>query len=189
MRRKVYFVSRSIAELLFPIKDCALISISNSLSHPAQIKPGWEHIKRVYFVDGSYTHSDILTAGVNFKKDYASYINREIAIQIRQFIHEIIGAGINSIVVHCNAGESRSGAVAKYIAETYDFVPSNRINTDHPIKDWADLFSKSNPTVFNLLKKPNYYDNALEMVESRQQPKSDSLRSIVGKMKNLFGPG
>lgn len=99
--RYVTFVPRHIAEAWTPDENTLLISIN----HPEDEKlpfPEWKDVLWLFFDDvtesvGGYTAFDL-----------------DMAQQINSFVSK----GYN-IVTHCQAGMSRSAAVAKWISEEY----------------------------------------------------------------------
>ena len=107
---RVLFVSKHAAESNMPWPDWAVISITDRDSFgEAKIKDGWHSILRVHFHD------------VDPAKPCDEphiLMNEEHARQIVEFVrglpHEV-----NGVLVHCQAGISRSAAVAKWISREF----------------------------------------------------------------------
>ena len=104
--KQVIFKSRKEAEASQPSLEWAVISI-NGLD-PARLQAGWLEVLRVEFDD-----VDVAEEPHILFSDYE-------ARQIEQFVARVNDKGVEGILVHCNAGISRSAAVAKWIAEKHD---------------------------------------------------------------------
>ena len=111
MVKRVTFASRSQAENTFGIADCAVISISepNNFLGLADLKEGWYEVLRMEFDD-----LDPETCSDHSNKFMTIHQARVIAAFV-----DSVATNVNSIVVHCKAGVSRSAAVAKWVAERY----------------------------------------------------------------------
>lgn len=114
---KIIFVSRKSIETCAGWPNWALISMgepSSALGQP-KIMAGWGHVLRLEFHDVTPK-----TDGV------ANYVlpTQEQAAQIVQFVRQV-GPGVEGFVAQCNAGVSRSAAVAKWIAGEFR-IPFSR---------------------------------------------------------------
>lgn len=98
----IRFVSRAVVQALPGRKDWAVISISDKEQGPAQLLEGWGPVLRLEFLDIDAEQGD----GVLFDKLMAK--------QILDFADEAFASGM-SLLVHCHAGLSRSGAVAVFL--------------------------------------------------------------------------
>jgi len=135
---KVVYVSRATVENIdWRVgKQPVLISITENPLDPVNIKPVWDQVLRMYFDDINFyrvseEHHD------NLQKQFICF-NEKHAKEILEFIHKIEGQW-DIFVVHCEAGISRSAAVAKFIAEKYNL----RFNQEYKLY---------NSTVYNKLK-------------------------------------
>jgi predicted protein tyrosine phosphatase len=107
--KQVVFTSRIDAESTPGRDDWAIISISKPGREPANLRWGWCGILRLAFHDIS-------------AEDRASssrqIFSHEQARDVWTFVDEH-APFVDGILVHCDAGISRSAAVAKAIAERY----------------------------------------------------------------------
>ena len=105
---KVIFVSRNAIETCAGWPGWALISMSDPHSAFGQpkIMVGWSHVLRMEFHD--------VTPKTDGVENYV-LPTREDATRIVEFVRQV-GPGVEGFVVQCNAGVSRSAAVAKWIA-------------------------------------------------------------------------
>lgn len=111
--KNVIFAGREQAEASFGLPHWAVISISESDSKPANLKEGWHSVLRLEFDD------------IDSPQDPYQMFNANHANQIIDFVDRIQnGHEVESILVHCRAGISRSAAVAKWIAEQHS-IPFN----------------------------------------------------------------
>ncbi len=104
---RVLFVGKHAAESNMPWPDWAVISITDFDGYgTADIKKGWHSILRVAFhdVDPARTSDE---PDVEMTADHAR--------QIVEFVRNL-PTDVKGVMVHCQAGVSRSAAVAKWIA-------------------------------------------------------------------------
>jgi predicted protein tyrosine phosphatase len=129
--KKVIFINREYAERITPKKGekAAIISI-NSNGDLAKLHENWEHKLFLVFHD--------LDKPI---KDYKIF-DKEQAKQIIKFVDKVAN-DILILVVHCDAGVSRSAAVAKFVAEKYGLL-------------FPDNYTIYNKLVYSTLK---YVDN------------------------------
>ena len=126
MIEQVKFFSREKVESIrkFNGKKAGLISISSSDDEPANLQQGWSAILSLVF-------DDIERLDVVRPEDEYIVFDEEIAKKIVQWIVEHKDR-LDFLIVHCNAGISRSGAVAKWVALVLDL----------PFDDEYDLYNK-----------------------------------------------
>lgn len=104
MSKTITFVPRKIAENMDD-GDAVLISVIHSDQPFPEHHSGWEDIH--YFVFDDITMS---TGGlITFDLDMATKLV------------SLVKTCDSDIVVHCEAGMSRSAAIAKWVADNYDF--------------------------------------------------------------------
>lgn len=111
------FLSRSDAEGYLPGPDCHLISISDGPDDQARINEArWKSVSYHHFIDAGFDEEVIEIYGQDFERNYVDYLLSSKADVLRERIREIADLGEN-IAVNCQAGRSRSAAVALYINE------------------------------------------------------------------------
>jgi len=104
--KTVIFTGRDQAEASAPWAHWAVISISGL--NPAVLKDGWHSVLKLEF-------DDIDTP----EEPYILFSDSQ-ANRIIDFVEEVRASHeVEGILVHCQAGISRSAAVAKWIAEKY----------------------------------------------------------------------
>lgn len=122
---KIHYMSRAQASLIVPPKTAALISVYEVQAEEENMKDAiacsdvkevdlsrWAHAVRVQFWD----------IDQSFKDGETTYepMSKEDAKKILDFI-EKLPPEVDTIVVHCFAGASRSAAIAKFLMErVYD---------------------------------------------------------------------
>ncbi len=126
------FVNRNAAENTPGFKDWALISITEPSSTKANLMAGWYAVHRSEFDDAIPQH------GLNKS---TILITEDHAMDIVDFVYSI-APHAKGVMVHCKAGVSRSAAVAKWIAITFN-LPFH-----HDYKDY-------NKYVFHQLNEAN----------------------------------
>lgn len=141
------FMGRRAAEELVPEPNTAMISISDAPDWgKARLEEdAFTKVLRVHFVDSTYSESTIENFGPSFAVKFASFFDRERSERIREFVHDCVAQGVDGIYVHCDAGRSRSAAVAQWIGEAYGF---------HVEGDT----SRANELVLSLLRDPSIFD-------------------------------
>ena len=110
--RNVIFTNKGTAENNMGMPNWAVVSISDFTE--AKIKQGW------FAVHYSYFH-DVDPAKPCDEPHIL--MNEKHAIDIVDYVYSV-EPHIDLMLVHCKAGISRSAAVAKWIAETFD-LPFN----------------------------------------------------------------
>lgn len=127
--KHVLFTSQRAFEAKAPWSDWAVISINNSETS-TQIQAGWWDVLRLEF-------DDI----VEYEEPYRLFSEGQ-ARQIIEFVMHCHAEETEGLIVQCNAGVSRSAAVAKWISEKYGLgFPFN--------------YEKYNKYVYRLLKEEN----------------------------------
>ncbi len=155
----VTFLSQAEAERMTPTPGSAIISITDP-DKPLAALPRWESVYRESFYDGGYSESTIKAMKGAFRLNYASYI---CSGQARK---HLVAAGREEIFVHCYFGESRSGAVAKYLQDKHGYTPNKEIR-------------KPNRTVYELLTDPDKYEPLIQSLETQD---ICAERSLASKM-------
>ncbi len=137
MTIRLKFTSREGAEDA-PSDMCgAVISISDPGSEPVRLAPGWFSVHSVQFHDidlekpiNAHLRAEIL----KWKKP----LTEDQAGELVAYIHRIMATkGVTQLLVHCEAGISRSAAVAKWIADTYHLPslgPATKLHNRHVYK-------------------------------------------------------
>ncbi len=110
----VEFMSREKAVKLPGKNNVAFISIHSSKGVPAGLKPGWGGVIHLAFDDvvpGLDPRTGLVTLGganiVPFNESHAKKL-----LEFVDGLHECI----NHVYVHCDAGISRSAAVARFLS-------------------------------------------------------------------------
>ncbi|SFB63465.1 dual specificity protein phosphatase family protein [Azotobacter beijerinckii] len=116
------FFSRRDAEAFIPADaNCHLISISDGPEDQARIdEDRWLSVSFHYFVDAGFDEEILEISGDTFEQQYRDYFLIEKAETLRRRIEAIALRGEN-IVVNCQAGRSRSAAVARYISTRHGY--------------------------------------------------------------------
>jgi predicted protein tyrosine phosphatase len=120
MLKKVMFVSRPEAEKMPGWGDGAIISITEPDAGEAALMEGWHAVHRVVFHDTEPGKVNRITVAVVMTEAHA--------IDIARFVRTV-APDVNTIVVHCKGGISRSAAVAKWIAEAYNLPFDHRYSS------------------------------------------------------------
>ncbi len=194
--KKVIFTSLHQAEKLRPFPNSAIISINDCYESEANLHSGWSNISRFYFIDSDYTEESIRHFGDNARLVYDHHFTKSQALTMIFQIHQFINSGVDTIVVHCYAGRSRSAAVAKFISETFGFLPYNNVdayhqntvnfNSPNPIQVVTD-FSRMNSLVYTLLKTPGYYDAVWrEVIPTTPEPSAGNLAKLSRALLSIF---
>ncbi len=116
--RRVQFFSRQVIEGM-PHGDprTALISITDP-GDPARLPEGWAAVLRLEFDDITPPFPVLICDG-NQHRDLAPF-DASMATQVLEFVGAV-PPDVNRIIVHCNAGISRSAAVARFLADYYGY--------------------------------------------------------------------
>lgn len=108
----VTFVSKQVAESMPAAPDVGIISITSPNRPDAFLQEGWGAVLRLEYHDIDSDSVSALRAG---------YIpmSREQAQQVLDWLDEN-NDKLSGVVVHCEAGISRSAATAHFITDYYD---------------------------------------------------------------------
>jgi len=114
--RQIIAVSRRVAEKLPLVDSVAVISITAPEKPIATLAP-FQHILRLSFAD-----IDFLSANASQRSlaKVADAFTAAHASDVLAFVERLPGS-INSVVVHCEGGYSRSCAIAKGLNQIYGF--------------------------------------------------------------------
>lgn len=124
MLKNVYWMSRVDAMKIQPKSTEALISVSNP-DNPAQVNSSWAPSKLLrigcHDADEDKRHSlgDINHQGIGSIIINCKLFNEQDAREIIKFVRDNKNK-VETIYVHCDAGISRSAAIAKFIAGIYN---------------------------------------------------------------------
>lgn len=122
----VIFASRTTAEVIGPFKNWAVISITDTGSKKVNFRDGWHAVLNIQFHD----QTEAIPPYVLLSADDAYRIFEFVMLQAAQ---------IDTLLIHCKGGISRSAAVAKFFATEFD------IPFDHDYRSF-------NTHVFNMLE-------------------------------------
>jgi len=136
----VKFCSREEAERTPPSPEVAVISITDADADPVALGVSWMGVLRLDFddVDPGHMINPFTKAAV--LKRY-SPMGSDQALRTVRYVEGMVKAGAKGFLVHCEHGQSRSAAVAKYIGERYGLP-----------MDEGDL-RFHNPHVYRMLKE------------------------------------
>lgn len=101
----VRFVPRVVAEQITPFDGELLISIRDPSQPPPDLKAGWADVLYLVFDDA------------DVEEEGKVIFNNSHAAAIQQFVAKNCDFGPTAITVHCQAGISRSAAVAMGLNE------------------------------------------------------------------------
>lgn len=178
MRPLVTFISKYEVERLTPTGRHHLISISDAPDDQAQINETlWASVSRHHFIDAGLDEDALemyAYEGKRFELRYRDYLLEHRAKDLRFRVAEVTALG-EPIVVNCQAGRSRSAAVARFIANHYGY------NLDKPTPD-------ANEFVYRMLAR----DGSLMLAYQRAvaDPSDDTPPpkiSLVSSIKKLIG--
>lgn len=173
----VFFASRSDAELLQPGQDSGvyLIAIADSPGNAINVDHGeWAGVSHHCFLDGEYDVEDITSLGSSFHSYFGDYFGIESADAIREAVDGLDGRA-RHIVVACDAGQSRSAAVAWWIAKAHGYV----IHQDTP---------DANETVMAILERERTLCHAIRQAEVPSYEDLDWVGKAKAWLKTWFGP-
>lgn len=130
MRVDVY--NRKQIEKVEPRPNVWVISITTPGDDPATLKDGWEGVERFCFSDIAGDSSEMLlwVADLRAKGTYVILFDEKMAQDIREIVALAKYEG-KDLIVHCDAGVSRSQAIARFAREIFGAdVVSHTIHTD-----------------------------------------------------------
>jgi len=131
---EIKYISKFKAEKLIPDDKTLLISFRDP-KEKVYLKDGWKNIVVIECDD--LDPDELIMLGAQSLAKEAKFFSKEDAKKILDKFEEVRNE-INSIVIHCKAGVSRSGAAAKFFAGRY----GQEINPRNP-----------NPLIYKLLKE------------------------------------
>jgi len=146
MFKEVMFLSQFVAEKVIPQSNWAIISITEP-GRIANLHCDWRDILRLQFHD-----IDAVTPGLTlFSEDQAK--------EILTFLDRT-KEKCTFLIVHCNAGISRSAAVAKFVSETFKIpmTPRSVLYSRFVYRILSSL-SKSGSSETERQKKGERYDS------------------------------
>ncbi|ATG21067.1 hypothetical protein CO705_14905 [Ralstonia pickettii] len=114
--RQVFALSRSDAERLPQLASIAIISVTAPERPPANLA-GFAHVLRLRFEDVDFLNPEL---SARAKKKLPHAFTAEHASAIRAFV-ETLPPEIESLVIHCEGGYSRSPAIALSLHLLYGF--------------------------------------------------------------------
>jgi predicted protein tyrosine phosphatase len=124
---RVSFCSRGVVVATTPDPNTALISLTDPTAAPPQLDwDAWHSYLKLQFFDFDLT---LITDPEDLRyvrERYRPLMNPNIARTIVSFVHRAMKAKVN-ILVHCEAGVSRSAAVAKWITDQYNLPRFNAV--------------------------------------------------------------
>ncbi|MGI0646895.1 hypothetical protein ACRCPS_17920 [Pseudomonas aeruginosa] len=177
---EVTFMSRLDLEDFTPPPGAMLIVLSDDLGDKPRIDPTqWAMITQHAFVDGGYDEETIAQFGSDYDRVYADYITPEKAEELRRVIMAMANARPPLIVASCQAGRSRSAAVAQYIKDHYGAA----LEKETP---------EANQTVLRLLRVDFALNNAIAEARSgsadaTQTQEQEPQRGFLSKLLEFFG--
>lgn len=138
--RSVRYLSERDAQALAP-DGMALFSITEP-GREASLQPGWRHVFRHQFIDAEYDVTALSFAGIDWWVASGA-ISPPQAVAIRKQIELLAESPTPwDVICHCHAGQSRSAAIAHYIADV------------HGAQLLQERSPKANKTVLALLHDP-----------------------------------
>lgn len=135
--RQAFALSRTDAEQLPRLPSVAVISITAPDRPPAALD-GFEHLLRLSFADVDFLNPEL---SARAKEKIPAAFTQAHAQQIRSFIEQLPPT-IESVVVHCEGGFSRSCAVVLGLHKLYGYQV-----------DMSDL-EQANPSIVRVLMQP-----------------------------------
>jgi hypothetical protein len=119
---RVRFTSREGAEDAVPDPRIAVISIRDPGSKPVDLQQGWFDVLSIEFHDIDLCKEINASLLADILKRYQPMAAFH-ALLVVAFVERCNGTGVDGFLIHCEAGISRSAAVAKWITDHYS-LPS-----------------------------------------------------------------
>lgn len=118
---RVTHISRRLAKSIkHPPANAAIISIYTPGDRPCWLSPEWAAVHKSCFFDSeAWEKPPVILGKENSYRDFYPCISIPQAERIYSFIIFWVDRGIETFMVHCDAGISRSAAIALFIAEKY----------------------------------------------------------------------
>jgi len=173
----VRFMGRRDVETHCPMAPTHLVSISDGEDDQAQIvQSRWASVAFEYFVDGEYDETRMLMFGAKFPVSFQDYLLPPQADSVRSLVDRLASTGLD-IVVNCQAGRSRSAAVARYISERHGY-------------DLKQETPDANQTVLRLLRRDSSLCSTYRDVTSpsSSDQKADGVVRALLKLLGLWTP-
>lgn len=148
MITEITFLPVRDARKLTPSPGTALISIHDDGEPIAAGVPtdGWGFFDSIGFDDAAYSKEQIEEYGEDFWNYFNGCARKVHALRLLVMFKQIEELGfIDNIIVHCDAGRSRSTAVAKFYAEK------------HGLELEGDT-TYANSLIYQLLKNPDTFE-------------------------------
>ena len=121
------FISKAAAEKIIPTHDMAIISIRE----PAE----WVSLHKNWYINNNALelefHDVDLSEDIEQIREYV-YFDTELAEQILDFVDSLVKKNINTLIIHCHAGISRSAAVDRALRGYLD-IPLTRREEEYSI--------------------------------------------------------
>ena len=127
--QKIQFMDRSSMHYKKPENDAIVISISNPGLNDASLQEGFKDVLFMKFDNTEHLSHN----SVRFSRDHAN----QIMTFVKQYENEA-----STIYVNCLMGESRSAAVADFLAKHYNLPMTQDV-------------SKKSAWIYNVLEKVN----------------------------------
>lgn len=116
--RSVCYLPEDKARVFEPGAGHVLISITEP-GRTAKVRPGWRKIIRADFIDTEYDERSLAFAGIDWWISSGA-ISPTQACTLRADISALAALSDHvDLIIHCHAGQSRSAAVAHYVADVY----------------------------------------------------------------------
>lgn len=115
--RQVFALSRADAQRVPALPSVAMISITAAEKGPAALE-GFEHLLRLSFADVDFKSRDLSPRA---REKLPAAFKPSQAQEIIDFI-DALPAEVQSVVVHCEGGFSRSCAVAQFLHDRLGYV-------------------------------------------------------------------
>ncbi|NWC84211.1 dual specificity protein phosphatase family protein [Pseudomonas putida] len=174
---QVSFLSRTSAGEATPDAGHHLISISDGTEDQAIIDESrWASVSYHYFIDAGFDEDTIFLfgEGCEFETRFRDYFLEERAQALRKRIAAIVQKR-QPIVVNCQAGRSRSAAVARFISSHYGY------HLEQPTPD-------ANMCVYRMLAKDASLLSAYALATAQKdEVHQDTETSFIGALKRLLG--
>lgn len=169
----VTFLSKREVSAVTPSPDIAVISIADLVLYKTNFNEGWHSVQHSYFVDDDYTQELLDASGA---EAYEAYFNKDRSEVLRKHIQFLKQVGVKKIIVHCDAGKSRSAAVAIYISESLGidlYKNGEHIGRDDPLLD------DHNVMVLGLLENPRLFKSSSHPNDAKNQFPVPSIRTVA----------
>jgi len=131
MRVDVY--SRKQVAVLEPRKNVWVISIHTPGDEATPLVDGWESVHRFCFSDIAGDSAEMMLWAQEIRESghEVVFFCIDMAMEIRHIVQQAHKLG-KDLVVHCDAGVSRSQAIARWTRQVFNAdVVSHTIGTDH----------------------------------------------------------